>query len=118
ESNGFVSVNSETETLKSWVLKNPNVLGEKVVQKWGADIPFLFKVISISISSSSSSLFYFFNLRISLAFDRIFLLDEWIFFFGQSFLSRSVLFVCRCFQCQRHCQYRLTRIKNWPRLCI
>lgn len=51
ESNGFVSVVSETESLKSWVLKNPKVLGEKVVQKWGADIPFLFKVFSISISS-------------------------------------------------------------------
>lgn len=32
-------------TLKSWLLKNPNALGEKVLEKWGCDLPFLFKVI-------------------------------------------------------------------------
>ena len=31
-------------TLKSWLLENPNVLGPKVVEKWGGDLPFLFKV--------------------------------------------------------------------------
>lgn len=35
---------SEGVTLKSWLLENPNVLGHKVVQKWGGDLPFLFKV--------------------------------------------------------------------------
>lgn len=31
-------------TLKSWVLDNPDLLGSKVVDKWGCDLPFLFKV--------------------------------------------------------------------------
>ncbi|XP_028216549.1 mannose-6-phosphate isomerase 1-like [Glycine soja] len=34
-------------TLKSWLLENPNVLGPKVVEKWGGDLPFLFKVLSV-----------------------------------------------------------------------
>lgn len=44
ESNGFLMDESEGVNLKSWVLKNPNVLGEKMVQKWGPDLPYLFKV--------------------------------------------------------------------------
>lgn len=35
---------SECETLKSWLSRNPNVLGDKVLKKWGCDLPFLFKV--------------------------------------------------------------------------
>lgn len=31
-------------TLKAWVEENPGVLGEKVVERWGCDLPFLFKV--------------------------------------------------------------------------
>lgn len=31
-------------TLKSWVSDNPDVLGSRVVDKWGCDLPFLFKV--------------------------------------------------------------------------
>lgn len=31
-------------SLKEWIGKNPNVLGQKVLQKWGPDLPFLFKV--------------------------------------------------------------------------
>lgn len=31
-------------TLKSWISRNPNVLGDKVLQNWGYDLPFLFKV--------------------------------------------------------------------------
>ena len=31
-------------TLKSWLAENPNVIGEKVLGKWGCDLPFLFKV--------------------------------------------------------------------------
>ncbi|PSS33595.1 Mannose-6-phosphate isomerase [Actinidia chinensis var. chinensis] len=44
------SIGSETEglSLKSWIAKNPDVLGEKVVQKWGANLPFLFKVLSVA----------------------------------------------------------------------
>lgn len=35
-------------TLKSWVKENPGVLGDKVVAKWGTDLPFLFKVLSVA----------------------------------------------------------------------
>lgn len=34
----------ESGSFKSWVLKNPHVLGDKVLLKWGCDLPFLFKV--------------------------------------------------------------------------
>lgn len=32
-------------TLKDWIEQNPSVLGDKVLQKWGPDLPFLFKVL-------------------------------------------------------------------------
>ncbi|KAI5339142.1 PREDICTED: mannose-6-phosphate isomerase [Prunus dulcis] len=48
ENNGFLSIGSENLSLKDWVLENPKVLGEKVVQKWGSDLPFLFKVLSVA----------------------------------------------------------------------
>ncbi|GAB2288864.1 Mannose-6-phosphate isomerase [Dionaea muscipula] len=35
-------------TLKSWIQKNPNVLGSEVLKKWGCDLPFLFKVLSVA----------------------------------------------------------------------
>lgn len=34
----------EDVTLKSWISRNPNVLGNEVLNKWGSDLPFLFKV--------------------------------------------------------------------------
>ncbi|GAB2299995.1 hypothetical protein Dimus_034040 [Dionaea muscipula] len=37
----------EGVALKSWIEKNPNVLGSGVLQKSGCDLPFLFKVLSI-----------------------------------------------------------------------
>ncbi|EXC17063.1 putative mannose-6-phosphate isomerase [Morus notabilis] len=50
KSNGNLSVEfgSHGESLKSWISKNPSVLGEKVVQRWGSDLPFLFKVLSVA----------------------------------------------------------------------
>ncbi|GMI66169.1 PHOSPHOMANNOSE ISOMERASE 2, DARK INDUCIBLE 9 [Hibiscus trionum] len=33
--------------LKEWIEKNPNVLGVKVLEKWGSHLPFLFKVLSV-----------------------------------------------------------------------
>lgn len=33
--------------LKDWLSRNPNTLGDKVLQRWGADLPFLFKVLSV-----------------------------------------------------------------------
>ncbi|XP_047311267.1 mannose-6-phosphate isomerase 2-like [Impatiens glandulifera] len=38
----------DDETLKSFIYRNPSVLGDKVVQKWGHDLPFLFKVLSVA----------------------------------------------------------------------
>ncbi|XP_052304337.1 mannose-6-phosphate isomerase 2 isoform X2 [Populus trichocarpa] len=38
DSNGSGSL-----SLKEWICKNPNVLGDKVLDKWGCDLPFLFK---------------------------------------------------------------------------
>lgn len=34
-------------SLKEWISKNPDVLGDQVLKKWGADLPFLFKVSSV-----------------------------------------------------------------------
>ncbi|PHU27201.1 Mannose-6-phosphate isomerase 2 [Capsicum chinense] len=34
-------------TLKEWIEKNPSVLGETVLTKWGTQLPFLFKVLSV-----------------------------------------------------------------------
>ncbi|XP_039056270.1 mannose-6-phosphate isomerase 2-like [Hibiscus syriacus] len=33
--------------LKDWILKNTNVFGHKVLKKWGPNLPFLFKVLSV-----------------------------------------------------------------------
>ncbi|XP_074287375.1 mannose-6-phosphate isomerase 1-like [Silene latifolia] len=38
----------EGETLKNWIEKHPHVLGNKVLEKWGCDLPFLFKVLSVA----------------------------------------------------------------------
>ncbi|XVF31601.1 hypothetical protein REPUB_Repub17cG0005100 [Reevesia pubescens] len=38
----------ENVSLKEWIGKNPNVLGHKVFEKWGSDLPFLFKVLSVA----------------------------------------------------------------------
>lgn len=43
DSNGSGSL-----SLKEWICKNPNVLGDKVLDKWGCDLPFLFKVLSVA----------------------------------------------------------------------
>ncbi|MQL99042.1 hypothetical protein Taro_031748 [Colocasia esculenta] len=34
--------------LKQWIEENPPVLGKKVVERWGGDLPFLFKVLSVA----------------------------------------------------------------------
>ncbi|OMP04764.1 Mannose-6-phosphate isomerase, type I [Corchorus olitorius] len=38
----------ENVGLKEWIGKNPNVLGHKVLENWGSDLPFLFKVLSVA----------------------------------------------------------------------
>ncbi|KAG9450192.1 hypothetical protein H6P81_010157 [Aristolochia fimbriata] len=35
-------------SLKAWLRENPKALGEKVLDKWGGDLPFLFKVLSVA----------------------------------------------------------------------
>ncbi|PSR87821.1 Mannose-6-phosphate isomerase [Actinidia chinensis var. chinensis] len=42
------SERSESLSLKSWIEENPSVLGDKVVEKWGVNLPFLFKVLSVA----------------------------------------------------------------------
>uniref|UniRef100_A0A6M2EGN3 mannose-6-phosphate isomerase n=1 Tax=Populus davidiana TaxID=266767 RepID=A0A6M2EGN3_9ROSI len=42
------SIESGSMSLKEWILKNPNVLGDRVLDKWGCDLPFLFKVLSVA----------------------------------------------------------------------
>ncbi|CAA0817274.1 Mannose-6-phosphate isomerase 2 [Striga hermonthica] len=37
-----------TVSLKDWIEKNPSVLGDKVLEKWGTNLPFLFKVLSVA----------------------------------------------------------------------
>ncbi|KAD3640806.1 hypothetical protein E3N88_30029 [Mikania micrantha] len=39
-------------SLKSWIQQNPKVLGDVVVDKWGHDLPFLLKVLSVGRSLS------------------------------------------------------------------
>ncbi|KAL9226538.1 hypothetical protein vseg_002340 [Gypsophila vaccaria] len=41
-------VKCEGETLKNWIENHPYVLGDKVLEKWGCDLPFLFKVLSVA----------------------------------------------------------------------
>ncbi|CAH2042476.1 unnamed protein product [Thlaspi arvense] len=48
ENGELADSNHRNLSLKSWIEKNPDVLGEKVVQKWGLDLPFLFKVLSVA----------------------------------------------------------------------
>jgi len=44
--------------LKSWIQKNPRVLGDKVYRKWGCDLPFLFKVFFLNDYSSFNSYYF------------------------------------------------------------
>ncbi|XP_077244621.1 mannose-6-phosphate isomerase 2-like [Tasmannia lanceolata] len=44
----FVLQGDESRTLKSWILENPDSLGERVLEGWGGDLPFLFKVLSVA----------------------------------------------------------------------
>uniref|UniRef100_A0A0D6R288 mannose-6-phosphate isomerase n=1 Tax=Araucaria cunninghamii TaxID=56994 RepID=A0A0D6R288_ARACU len=34
--------------LRSWLEEHPEALGDKVVERWGIDLPFLFKVLSVA----------------------------------------------------------------------
>ncbi|KAL1566600.1 mannose-6-phosphate isomerase [Salvia divinorum] len=45
---GFKRDHSNLVSLKDWIEQNPAVLGDKVFQKWGPNLPFLFKVLSVS----------------------------------------------------------------------
>eukprot|EP00257_Ricinus_communis_P027860 XP_025015274.1 mannose-6-phosphate isomerase 2 [Ricinus communis] len=45
-----IGIGSQSLSLKDWIAKNPNVLGDKVLDKWGCDLPFLFKVHNFFLS--------------------------------------------------------------------
>ncbi|KAG8384090.1 hypothetical protein BUALT_Bualt04G0081900 [Buddleja alternifolia] len=42
-------------SLKDWIEQNPSVLGDKVFAKWGPNLPFLFKVLSVAKALSIQS---------------------------------------------------------------
>ncbi|XP_019707493.1 mannose-6-phosphate isomerase 2 isoform X2 [Elaeis guineensis] len=42
------SPDSKPVSLRKWILDNPGYLGEKVVHRWGSELPFLFKVLSVA----------------------------------------------------------------------
>lgn len=42
------SESGKNVTLKYWIEQHPDVLGDKVVDKWNTDLPFLFKVFLLS----------------------------------------------------------------------
>ncbi|KAJ8761184.1 hypothetical protein K2173_001240 [Erythroxylum novogranatense] len=42
------AIGSVSLSLKEWIAMNPTVLGHGVLNKWGCDLPFLFKVLSIA----------------------------------------------------------------------
>ncbi|CAF2103833.1 BnaA05g33470D [Brassica napus] len=42
-------------TLRSWIAENPEALGDRVLEKWGCDLPFLFKVLSVGRALSIQS---------------------------------------------------------------
>ncbi|KAL0450012.1 UNVERIFIED_CONTAM: Mannose-6-phosphate isomerase 2 [Sesamum latifolium] len=45
----YVAVSVEANGgLKDWIEQNPSVLGDKVLRKWGPNLPFLFKVLSVA----------------------------------------------------------------------
>lgn len=50
--NGGLTIDSHKDkqdlSLKTWISQNPNVLGDQVVHKWGNNLPFLFKVLSVA----------------------------------------------------------------------
>jgi len=54
-------------SLKSWIEKNPHVLGDKVCQQWGCDLPFLFKVFTSIIVPPFIHVFWL--SRVSQSFD-------------------------------------------------
>ncbi|XP_078445714.1 mannose-6-phosphate isomerase 2-like isoform X2 [Wolffia australiana] len=43
----YVAGGEGTTTLKRFLEENPSVLGEKSLQRWGTELPFLFKVLSV-----------------------------------------------------------------------
>ncbi|KAJ1684920.1 hypothetical protein LUZ63_016310 [Rhynchospora breviuscula] len=44
----YVAADGDAVSLKDWIRANPAVLGDKVPDKWGPDLPFLFKVLSVA----------------------------------------------------------------------
>ncbi|KAK4490564.1 hypothetical protein RD792_001246 [Penstemon davidsonii] len=45
--NGDDNNHCKLVSLKDWIKQNPDVLGDKVLQKWGSNLPFLFKLLSV-----------------------------------------------------------------------
>jgi mannose-6-phosphate isomerase class I len=41
-------------TLKEWLDVHPEALGERVAQRFGSDLPFLFKVVTSALQKSQA----------------------------------------------------------------
>lgn len=52
--------NGNGVSLKAWISENPDVLGDKVLHKWGSDLPFLFKVRFLDPPLTLFVFFFFF----------------------------------------------------------
>lgn len=50
--NGPALIKNTNITLQDWILKNPNSLGEGTLNKFGSNLPFLFKILSIGMPLS------------------------------------------------------------------
>lgn len=56
EENGVsAATGSQPSSLKSFISKNPHVLGDRILKTWGSDLPYLFKVLSVSKALSIQS---------------------------------------------------------------
>ncbi|KAM1606481.1 hypothetical protein PS1_027672 [Malus domestica] len=77
----YTDSESEPLSLNAWISQDPSVLGDKVFEKWGADLLFLFKVLSVRVRSKNArgqqgsypiKLFYTSNMPIILQFALVF----------------------------------------------
>ncbi|CDY11497.1 BnaA09g40630D [Brassica napus] len=51
----YLEDDADGVTLRSWIAENPEALGDRVLEKWGCDLPFLFKVLSVGRALSIQS---------------------------------------------------------------
>ncbi|TQD77605.1 hypothetical protein C1H46_036877 [Malus baccata] len=55
----YADSGSEPLSLKAWISQDPSVLRDKVIEKWGVNLPFLFKVFSVRGRSGEKQSWFF-----------------------------------------------------------